>query len=51
MQIQERIAARPNAQAGLVCRVCKGVLKKTAGRSDVGLPEDPEKIVWHIQNW
>ncbi|KAI0755804.1 hypothetical protein C8Q74DRAFT_1452363 [Fomes fomentarius] len=49
-KIQERITARPNAQAGLVCRVCKGVLKKTAGTSDVGLPEDPEKIVWHMQN-
>ena len=53
-RVQERLAARPNAAAKHICRVCK---KLAAARSSRGmrslmaLPDTPEGIVHHLRAW
>ena len=55
-QIEERLAARPDPGAVAVCRICKGLSRKTPLQMRrrlryMRLPERPEEIVWHLRCW
>ena len=55
-QIEERLAARPDPGAVAVCRICKGLSRKTPLQMRrrlryLRLPERPEEIVWHLRCW
>ncbi|KAI0739390.1 hypothetical protein C8Q80DRAFT_1198414 [Daedaleopsis nitida] len=47
--IEERIAARPDAERPLVCRICKSMHKKSRDAHNSRLPDGPEAIVWHLR--
>ncbi|KAI1789087.1 hypothetical protein LXA43DRAFT_1096656 [Ganoderma leucocontextum] len=53
-QIEAKLAARPEPGAIAVCRICKGLTRKTPlqirlNLSSLQLPERPEEIVWHLR--
>ncbi|PIL34396.1 hypothetical protein GSI_03171 [Ganoderma sinense ZZ0214-1] len=53
-QIEERLAMRPDPGAVAVCRICKGLSRKTPLQVRrrlrcLRLPERPEEIVWHLR--
>ena len=56
-QIAARLATRPNPEAVAVCRICKGLARKTPLQVRrrlryMRLPEErPEEIVWHLRCW
>lgn len=55
-QIEAKIAAPPEPGASAVCRICKGLTRKTAVQVRLNLhnmrvPARPEEFVWHLRTW
>ena len=55
-QIEARLATRPEPEAVAVCRICKGLTRKTPLQVQrnlkyMRLAEQPEEIVWHLRCW
>ena len=55
-QIEAKLAARPEPRTVAVCRICKGIARKTPQQVRRHLPymwltERAEEIVWHLRYW
>ncbi len=55
-QIEEKLAACPEPGAIAVCRICKGLARKTPQQVRrhlryMRLPERAEEILWHLRYW
>ena len=55
-QIEAKLAARPQPEMAAVCRICKGLTRKTPLQVRrrlryMQLAERPEEIVWHLRCW
>ncbi|KAM5540120.1 hypothetical protein V8D89_006260 [Ganoderma adspersum] len=53
-QVEAKLAAPPEPGAYPVCRICKGLTRKTPlqvrlNLSNMELPDRPEEIVWHLR--
>ena len=55
-QVEAKLALPPEPGAHAVCRICKGLTRKTPlqvqlNLSNMELPDRPEEIVWHLRTW
>ena len=55
-QIEAKLATRPQPDMIAVCRICKGLMRKTPLQVRrhlryMRLAEQPEEIVWHLRCW
>ncbi len=58
-EIMTRLAARPDPSMVAVCRICKGLTRKTTLQVQMHLrhmqvregPEGPVELVWHLRYW